>query len=246
MKRLFAMIAIMLLSACSNEGGFLESLEGQWREQGKNKLMTIKKIEQVLVVVDSEKAVWIVTPNGKFASDTNRLPVKVEIYTQWPSDMIADIVAENIGKIHRYNEQEIGTAIGEVRLNSSDYSKITAYDFLQTMGVTGGGDFDMRHQAYLTLISELESQKPVIKAPSTLEAILQLGSNGQIMFTDENGKSGMNMIRERALDYLDTERMMKYKELIDTRATLIDQAIDAVINKYNEDITKLKKIENRQ
>lgn len=180
------------------------------------------------------------TPNGKFASDTNRLPVQFDWYTHWPERMIPDIVAENIGKIHKYDEEQIRSAIAETKINSSSFAKLSAYNFFQTLGLLSGGDNDARRQLYSTLIAELESQKSVIKAPSTSEGILELGANDQLILTDESNKSE-TLIRERVLDHIDTEKISGYLKILNARAAIIDQEINKDIAKFNEELAGLKK-----
>jgi hypothetical protein len=242
MKRIFALIVAMLLGACSNnESTFLESLEGHWRAQGDPKFeFTVKKIDRKLVALAPNNLVFIMTPNGKFASDTNRLPVKFDWYTHWPERMIPDIVAENVGKIHKYDEEQIRSAIAETKNNSSYFAKLSAYNFLQTLGLLSRGDNDARRQLYSSLIAELESQKSVIQAPSTSEGILELGANGQLILTDESNKSE-TLVRERVLDHIDTEKISGYQKILDARAAIIDQEINQDIAKFNEELAKLKK-----
>ena len=245
MKKLLLAMAIMLLAGCSGgRDDFLKSLDGFWSAQdnlGKYSFTIYDSGGKLFAygVTGHSVVLTVMTPNGEFISDTQRLPVKVEMYSEWKQgDFERHLLVEAIGIKHGYSNDEIYGALAKVDYEGK-YDDRTVYKYLSELGI-----FPQQGDANLALNNgikaELNAQRSLLKAHATTsDMVLQLDSSGQLKLGDGGGKD-MVLVRERMLDKIDTDRMVNFQKLLDARALEIDKTIDLAISEMDANLVANK------
>lgn len=83
MKRYIFLLVAFLLSGCSPESSFLQSMNGKWPQD--KQAFNLYSVDGKLVMLDDTGTIVLLTPSGNFDSANKLMPVKAIFYTQYKS-----------------------------------------------------------------------------------------------------------------------------------------------------------------